>query len=48
MTHYLNSDETSSSSGASSPLRINGFGPPNVGNQTWDIVSYRKLNRERS
>lgn len=39
MTHHLSSDEASSSSGASSPLRIDGFGPPDVGNLTWNSVS---------
>lgn len=43
MTHHLSSDEASSSSGASSPLRIDGFGPPDVGNQTWNTVSHRAI-----
>jgi hypothetical protein len=38
MTHLLSSDEASSSSGASSPLRIDGFGPPDMGNQTWNTI----------
>jgi hypothetical protein len=38
MTHHLSSDEASSSSGASSPLRIDGFGPPDVGNLTWNSI----------
>lgn len=39
MTHNLSSDEASSSSGSSSPLRLDGFGPPDVGNLTWLTVS---------